>query len=157
MFPVQVPPLRERAGDIALLVHYFVERFAAKIGRKITTVPPEAMARLTAYPWPGNVRELENVIERSVILSPGPELAPEALPAASVPAGASTSGQAAHLATEAGTLEAVERSHILAVLQRTNWRIDGPQGAARILDLHPSTLRSRMQKLSIRRTVEELS
>jgi formate hydrogenlyase transcriptional activator len=157
VFPVQVPPLRERAGDVALLVHYFIERFAAKIGRKVTTVPPDAMARLTAYPWPGNVRELENVIERAVILSPGPELAPEALPVATASKAAPATHPAAHPAIEGGTLEAVERSHILAVLQRTNWRIDGPQGAARILNLHPSTLRSRMQKLNIRRTVEELS
>jgi formate hydrogenlyase transcriptional activator len=156
VFPVRVPPLRERAGDVSLLVHYFVERFAAKIGRRITTIPPDAMARLSAYAWPGNVRELENVIERAVILSRGPELAPEALPGG-LPALASTGPAAAHPATKAGTLEAVERSHILAVLQRTSWRIDGPQGAARILNLHPSTLRSRMQKLHIRRTVDELS
>ena len=82
VFPVTLPPLRERKDDIAPLVHYFVARYAAKIGRKITRVPHEAMQRLMAYPWPGNVRELENVIERAVILSPGAELvvAPEVLP-----------------------------------------------------------------------------
>ena len=82
VFPVALPPLRERAEDIPLLVHYFVARYAAKIGRPISRVPQEAMQRLVAYPWPGNVRELENVIERAVILSPGPDLrvAPEVLP-----------------------------------------------------------------------------
>ena len=83
VFPLRVPPLRERAEDIPLLVHYFVGRHAARIGRRISRVPKAAMERLVAYPWPGNVRELENVIERAVILSPGPDLevAAEALPA----------------------------------------------------------------------------
>jgi formate hydrogenlyase transcriptional activator len=82
VLPEEPPPLRERVQDIPLLVHYFLERYAAKIGRAITRVPREAMQRLMAYPWPGNVRELENVIERAVILSSGPELtvAPELLP-----------------------------------------------------------------------------
>src|SRR5439155_10238497 len=90
VFPVKLPPLRERVEDIPLLVHYFVGRYAAKIGRAITRVPKEAMQRLMAYPWPGNVRELENVIERAVILSPGPELAvaPEALAPPAAPAAA---------------------------------------------------------------------
>ena len=74
VFPVQLPPLRERPEDIPLLVHYFVTRYAAKIGRHLTRVPQQVMQRLTAYAWPGNVRELENVIERAVILSPGPDL-----------------------------------------------------------------------------------
>ena len=109
-----------------------------------------------AYPWPGNVRELENVIERAVILSPGPELAvaPEllpVLPAATTPVG--IEGPAA----DPEALREVERQHIVAVLKRTGWRIDGPQGAARVLNMHPSTLRSRMQKLGIRRSTAELS
>jgi DNA-binding NtrC family response regulator len=108
------------------------------------------MERLLRYVWPGNVREVENVIERAVILSAGPELevAMELLPAAAAPAAP---------ASEGASLEQIERSHILAVLKRTNWRVDGPQGAARILKLHPNTLRSRMQKLGIRRSAEELS
>jgi formate hydrogenlyase transcriptional activator len=158
VFPVQLPPLRERAEDTPLLVHYFVERYAAKIGRAITRVPQEAIQRLMAYPWPGNVRELENVIERAVILSPGPELtvAPELLPVlpiAPVPAPASTRIPTA----DPAALHEVERQHIVAVLKRTSWRIDGPQGAARLLNIHPSTLRSRMQKLGIRRSAAELS
>ncbi len=154
VFPVTLPPLRERPEDIPPLVHYFVARYRAKIGRKISRVPQETMARLGAYAWPGNVRELENVIERAVILSPGADLEvpPELLPA-SVPAAPPRS------AAPAGTapLERVERDHILSVLKRTNWRVDGPHGAARLLDMHPSTLRSRMQKLGIRRSEEQAS
>jgi PAS domain S-box-containing protein len=148
VFPVVLPPLRERPDDVPLLVHYFVARYAPKIGRRITHVPEDALQRLAAYAWPGNVRELENVVERAVILSAGPELeiAPEVLPAAAA---------AAPARATAGTLDDVERSHIIAILKRTNWRIDGPQGAARILNLNPSTLRSRMQKLGIRRSADE--
>jgi formate hydrogenlyase transcriptional activator len=151
VFPLQLPPLRRRVEDIPLLVHYFVGRHAAKVGRAITRVPEEAMQRLVAYEWPGNVRELENVIERAVILSPGPELAValEALPAAPPP----TPPQAA----DPAALKDVERQHIVTVLKRTGWRIDGPEGAARVLNMHPNTLRSRMQKLGIRRSAAELS
>jgi len=154
VFPVTLPPLRERPEDIPPLVHYFVARYRAKIGRKISRVPQETMARLAVYAWPGNVRELENVIERAVILSPGAELevAPELLPA-SVPAAPPRSAAPA----DAVPLALVERDHILSVLRRTNWRVDGPHGAARLLNLHPSTLRSRMQKLGIRRSEEQAS
>ncbi len=141
VFPVRLPPLRERRDDIPLLVHYFTARHAAKIGRPIARVPHEVMARLRAYAWPGNVRELENVIERAVILSAGADLevAPGVLP------------DVTSTASSPSTLQEVERSHIVQVLQQTQWRIDGAQGAARLLDLNPSTLRSRMQKLGIRR------
>jgi len=111
------------------------------------------VARLVAYPWPGNGREFENVIERAVILSAGPELrvAPETLatvgPAVVVPAGPPPAPAGAGLAAP---LVAVEREHILAVLERTGWRIEGPHGAARLLALHPNTLRSRMQRRGIR-------
>jgi formate hydrogenlyase transcriptional activator len=168
VFPVHVPPLRERREDIPLLVHYFVARYAAKIGRRITRVPADAMARLTSYPWPGNVRELENVIERAVILSPGPDLqvAAEALlaaaplpPAAPNPPAppAETSAPGAPVPAGDGasfSLQETERRHILAVLKRTNWRIDGVSGAARLLEMNPSTLRSRIKKLGIRRSNE---
>ena len=165
VFPVTLPPLRERPEDIPPLVHYFVARYRAKIGRKISRVPQETMARLAAYAWPGNVRELENVIERAVILSPGADLevAPELLPA-SVPAAASRSAARADAVpprsaapADAVPLTLVERDHILSVLRRTNWRVDGPRGAARLLNMHPSTLRSRMQKLGIRRSEEQAS
>jgi PAS domain S-box-containing protein len=155
VFPVQLPPLRARTEDIPLLVHYFLERYAAKVGRPITRVPDDAMQRLMAYPWPGNVRELENVVERGVILSPGPELtiAPELLP---MPAAAAATRADVGSGT-ATSLREVDRQHIVAVLKQTGWRIDGPQGAARLLNMNPSTLRSRMQKLGIRRSAAELS
>jgi transcriptional regulator with GAF, ATPase, and Fis domain len=158
VFPVALPPLRDRAEDIPLLVHYFVARYAAKVGRAITAVPKDAMQRLIAYRWPGNVRELENVVERAVILSPGPDLtvAPELLP--TLPAAPAPAPSRIDLpAAEPAALEDVDRQHIVAVLKRTGWRIDGPQGAAKLLNMNPSTLRSRMQKLGIRRSTAELS
>jgi formate hydrogenlyase transcriptional activator len=170
VFPLRVPPLRERAEDIPLLVHYFVGRHAARIGRRISRVPKAAMERLVAYPWPGNVRELENVIERAVILSPGPDLevAAEALPA---PLELADDSGRAHQADEPRparasvraridntlTLEDIDRTHIVEVLQRTGWKIDGTDGAARLLKLHPSTLRSRIKKLGIRRSASSIS
>src|SRR5262249_52924013 len=159
VFPVVLPSLRERTDDIAPLVHYFVARYAAKIGRKITRVPREVMQRLVAYPWPGNVRELENVIERAVILSSGLDLqvAPEALAGLPAAAVAAPPAPAHQRAANPAALRDVERQHIVTVLKRTGWRIDGPQGAARLLNMHPSTLRSRMQKLGIRRSAAELS
>jgi transcriptional regulator with GAF, ATPase, and Fis domain len=168
VFPIHVPPLRDRRDDVPLLVHYFTRRYAGKIGRAISRVPRETMERLVAYSWPGNVRELENVIERAVILSRGPELevAAELLPAldpprtAAVPNGAATDRVPSAVEPargdppdgDAGSLESVERDHILAALRATGWRIEGPTGAARILDVNPSTLRSRMKKLRIRRS-----
>ncbi len=161
VFPIALPPLRTRPEDVPLLVHYFVSRFAAKIGRRIARVPKEALQRLATYSWPGNVRELENVIERAVILSPGPDLqiaAEMLMETAPAPHG----GPAAEAATsdarsDPASLEAVERSHIVSVLKRTKWRIDGPDGAARVLSMNPSTLRSRLKKLGIQRSSEEFS
>ena len=170
VFPLRVPPLRERTEDIPLLVHYFVGRHATRIGRRISHVPRAAMERLVAYPWPGNVRELENVIERAVILSPGPDLevAAEALPA---PVERADDSDRAHQADEPRqlrasvhspndsplTLEEIDRTHIVEVLQRTGWKIDGADGAARLLKLHPSTLRSRIKKLGISRSASSIS
>ncbi len=161
VFPVTLPPLRERTDDIPPLIHYFVARYAAKIGRKVTRVPQETMQRLVAYSWPGNVRELENVIERAVILSRGPELtvAPDVLPEPA-PSPAPTGAEPARSArapSAPAALRDVERQHIVTILKQTGWRIDGPQGAARLLSMNPSTLRSRMQKLGIRRSAAELS
>jgi len=162
VFPVSLPPLRERPEDIPLLVHYFVTRYAAKIGRPITRIPKEVMQRFAAYAWPGNVRELENVIERAVILSPGPDLVldPELLTTALVgtPTHAvATQSDASSSPTDSLTLEQAERNYIVSVLKQTQWRIDGAQGAARILNVHPNTLRSRMKKLDIRRSDEDIS
>jgi len=157
VFPVRLPPLRERPEDIPLLVHYFVGRYATKIGRRVARVPKDAMQRLVSYHWPGNVRELENVIERAVILSPGADLD---VPAEVLAAGVGVQPAEPVPITPVGApagLEAVERSHIVAVLKQTNWRVDGPRGAAGILGMHPSTLRSRMKKLGIRRSASDLS
>jgi formate hydrogenlyase transcriptional activator len=138
-----------------------VARYATKIGRQITRVPKSVMQRLTAYAWPGNVRELENVIERAVILSPGPELAlgPEVLAVSDSGAslGVPRQPDALQVVADVLTLGQAERNHILSALRQTQWRIDGPHGAARILDIHPNTLRSRMKKLGIHRSAAEAS
>jgi formate hydrogenlyase transcriptional activator len=160
VLPIRVPSLRERQADIGQLAMFFIQRHAKRIGRTVEGVSRESMERLTRYGWPGNVRELENVIERALVLSRGgvldvggdflPSLPPDALApptsqvvpmpaAAAVPAGT-------------GTLEDIERAHIAATLERTGWVIEGPRGAARILDMHPNTLRSRMKKLGLERS-----
>jgi formate hydrogenlyase transcriptional activator len=168
MFPLRVPPLRERTEDIPLLVHYFVGRHATRIGRRISRVPKAVMERLVAYRWPGNVRELENVIERAVILSPGFDLEVEGLQAPLERADGSNGAHQTHEQSQrrvadgapvdsTQSLEEVERAHIVEVLQRTSWKIDGIDGAARLLKLHPSTLRSRIKRLGIRRSASSIS
>jgi formate hydrogenlyase transcriptional activator len=142
VFPVLVPPLRDRREDIPLLVHYFLSKFAKRLGRRVDIVSPETMEAFCRYPWPGNVRELEHVIERAVILSPGPELQISlvelAQPDAVVP-------------KAVATLEDIEREHILRVLRETRGKIGGPGGAAERLGMNRTTLNSRMQKLHISR------
>jgi formate hydrogenlyase transcriptional activator len=160
VLPIRVPPLRERQTDIPQLVMFFVQRHAKRIGRTVEGVSRESMERLRRYRWPGNVRELENVIERALVLSRGgvldvgggflPTLPAEtpAPPASQiVPMPAATT-----IPAGTGTLEDIERAHIAATLDRTGWVIEGPRGAARILDMHPNTLRSRMKKLGLERT-----
>jgi PAS domain S-box-containing protein len=143
VFPVQLPPLRDRKEDIPALVLFLVNKFATRIGKRIDGVDKETMGRLLSYSWPGNVRELENVVERGVILTNGSTLQidPDILPP----------GQPSAGALPESTMQGVERDHILNVLKQTRGVIDGPRGAARILDLHPNTLRSRMKKLGIGR------
>jgi formate hydrogenlyase transcriptional activator len=159
VFPIEVPPLRDRSGDVPLLVHYFVARYGAKIGRRVSRVPETTMRRLVEYPWPGNIRELENVIERAVILSVGPELnaMPDLPVAAHAAAVADRSPPAASPGNGGAPLEEVERRHIVAILKQSGWRIEGPTGAARLLNINPSTLRSRMKKLGIQRSREQTS
>ncbi len=155
VFPIPLPPLRDRKEDIPLLVHFLVNKFAGRVGKPVAGASPATMRRLLAYPWPGNVRELENVLERAVILSNGPtlEIGDDILQAAGVAAAALTD----LAVTPSESLEAVERQHIVGILARTDWVIEGPSGAATILGLHPNTLRSRMKKLGIERPAHEMS
>ena len=143
VFPLTLPPLRERLEDLPWLVNHFMHTYAVKLGKPIETIPQAVMDAWRAHPWPGNVRELENVIERAVILAHGASLPLEdVLP---------TRRPAETLPGAPLTLAAVERQHIVRVLQATHWTIEGPEGAARQLGLHPSTLRSRMRQLGITR------
>ena len=141
VFPITVPPLRERPQDISILVHYFAQKHARRMNKKIDTITPEAMQALTEWHWPGNVRELENFIERGVILSPGPVLQ---VPLAELKGAQSESAPSS-------TLEAAEREHILRVLRETKGVISGPSGAAARLGLNRTTLNSKMRKLGISR------
>ena len=141
VFPITIPPLRHRKDDIPLMVQVFMERYARKMGKQITNIPKETMEALQDYPWPGNVRELENFIERAVILCPGPVLHLADKLEISSPA----------ISSAMKTLEDTQRSQILKVLTETKWRIEGKDGAAAILGIHPSTLRARLHKLEIAR------
>jgi PAS domain S-box-containing protein len=158
--PMRVPALRERAMDLPVLAAFFLQKCAKKFGKQITSVSDDIMRRLTNYSWPGNVRELQNVIERAVILSPGNTLvlAEElrSAPAASVGSAHVTMTkdkpvENATVSAGATSLDDVERQHIESVLTQVQWMIEGERGAARILGMNPSTLRSRMQKLGIQR------
>ena len=145
VFPITVPPLRERVEDIPLIVDALIERLNKELGRHVSRVPQDVMHRLQSYRWPGNVRELENIIERAVIMSRGTELQlAEQL-------GFGLSHTAEMRNTTPVCLEDMERCHILKTLEALKWKIGGPAGAAQALGLKPSTLRSRMQKLHIHR------
>jgi transcriptional regulator with GAF, ATPase, and Fis domain len=140
VFPIVVPPLRERREDIPLLAQLFVEEFAMAMGKRIDAIARSSMDALTRYAWPGNVRELRNVIERAMILATGHTLKVDVLHAAATPA-----------REPSRELKDVERAHIVAVLEQTGWRIRGQNGAARILAIKPTTLETRMAKLGIHR------
>ena len=141
IFPITMPPLRERLDDIPFLVDSFVKRIARRLGKTIDIIPVTVMEALQEYLWPGNVRELENVLERAVINSSGPKLR--------LVDELKNSGN--ELRTGKKTLEAVERDYILRVLDQTKWKVSGKNSAAEILDLNRSTLRARMGKLNIRK------
>ncbi|MBW2710307.1 MAG: sigma 54-interacting transcriptional regulator [Deltaproteobacteria bacterium] len=148
VFPITIPPLRDRRNDIPPLVEHFVAMFTKRIGKTIDQIPQPVMERLVAYDWPGNVRELSNVIERAVITCPGLVLR---LPK-SIESNLKESNQAAESKEGLITLEEMERRHILNALEITGWRISGAKGAARILDINPSTLRNRIKKLGLNKT-----
>jgi len=157
VFPLAAPPLRERRGDLPQLAMFFLAQYSKRFGKRVATISPETMARLAAYDWPGNIRELQNVIERAVILAPGSVLevdddvlrpvsrGTERTASATSPAGARPDAGLAE------TLEELERTQIVAALQRSGGVIEGARGAAELLKMHPNTLRSRMEKLGIRR------
>jgi formate hydrogenlyase transcriptional activator len=139
VFPLHMPPLRERQEDIPALVRYFVEKHARRMNRAVETIPAETLDHLVRYPWPGNIRELENLVERAVIVSPGPVLR--------VPL--SELKTPAEPITDNLTLRAAEREHILKALEATNWVLAGPRGAATRLGMKRTTLQSRMRKLGV--------
>jgi formate hydrogenlyase transcriptional activator len=144
VFPIYVPPLRDRKEDIPFLVRHFAQHFARNMTKAIDTISAETMNALTHYPWPGNIRELQNVIERAVILSKGPVLKVSLDDLRSK--ASDTNGH-----TNGATLEEIERRHILSVLEQSNWVFAGPNGAAAKLGLKRPTLQFRMQKLGISR------
>jgi len=141
VFPITMPPLRDRLDDIPLLVKFYVNKISRRMGKKIEIISKDVMKTLQNYNWPGNVRELENVLERAVINSPGPRLrlADE------------LKKPFKDLSTSQKTLEAVERDHIIRVLEQTRWKVSGKNGAAEILGLNRSTFRNRMRKLNIQK------
>jgi PAS domain S-box-containing protein len=140
IFPIIIPPLRDRPDDIPLLINYFIRKFSRRIGKRIDSVSPKAMEKLMSYDWPGNVRELANILERAVILCDGGILKPEHI---------GISVQRPPAEGEVSTLEDVERSHIMRALQKTGGVVGGPKGAAKLLGINRSTLLSRMKKLGI--------
>ena len=159
VFPITVPPLRERREDIPQLVQHFVEKHCRKVGRGVLQVSQATMQDLQAHDWPGNVRELEAVVERAVITSTGKALrlgdemrrsSPDAPAGSEAPSVDSTAAEGP-APRSARSLADLERGHILATLERTYWRLEGETGAAALLGMNPSTLRSRMRKHGLRR------
>jgi formate hydrogenlyase transcriptional activator len=150
VFPITVPPLRDRREDIPMLVRHFAQQFARRMKKNVETIPSETMEVLTRYEWPGNIRELQNLIERAVILSTGPTLD---VPVDALNPRRSTAVAGAKGERGAETLEDADRRHIIAALERTNWVLAGPNGAAARLGVKRSTLQFRMRKLGIVRPV----
>jgi len=168
VFPVEVPPLRERRSDISKLATFFVFHYSKKLGKNIEGISQDTMDRISGYSWPGNVRELQNIIERAVILCQQPilELKPDVAPISArgvlpqAPEGLSEAEAAPYSGPASpalSTLKDVERGYIMAVLKQTGGVVEGPNGAARILNLHPNTLRHRISKLGIKRSTHRIS
>ncbi len=139
VFPITMPPLRDRMDDIPLLVDFYIKKIAKRMGKSIEIIPANVMDTLQAYHWPGNIRELENVLERAVINSSGPKLRLVD----------ELRTRSKYISTETKTMEAVEREHIMHILDQTQWKVSGENGAAEMLGLNRSTLRARMRKLGI--------
>jgi formate hydrogenlyase transcriptional activator len=148
VFPITLPPLREREDDIPLLIEHFVEKFAKRQGKSIRHIPNSAMEFLKSYDWPGNIRELQNVIERAVIMTTGPVLEVQTINPRTTERLVSNLGS-----TPTGTLEEFERAHITTTLRATNWVVGGRHGAAARLGLARTTLIAMMQRLGIRREI----
>jgi formate hydrogenlyase transcriptional activator len=151
VYPIFLPPLRERREDIKPLAEAFLQEASHRLGRLFDAISKEVLQSLSRHVWPGNIRELKNVIYRAAVISPGTWLElPKhwAVPIRPFPR---EFNRFSKLSPQAATLEELQRSHILQVMQQTGWRVEGPKGAARILGLNPSTLRSRMLKLGIRK------
>ena len=142
VFPINIPPLRERKEDILLLAKYFIQKYMNKLGKNLKSVSGSTLKVLADYRWPGNIRELENIIERAVILSTNEKL--------NIPK--NLFGINISLAESYQKLDDIERSHIIQILNETSWQINGEKGAAKILGINPNTLRSRMEKLGIKKT-----
>jgi transcriptional regulator with GAF, ATPase, and Fis domain len=150
VFPITIPPLRERREDIAALIDHFARQIARKLGRELAGVTPAFVERARAGEWPGNIRELENIVERALISSHAPWLDGPALQESSAtPAAPAAASERDPRPFD--TLEDVERAHIRRVLEGSRWVIEGERGAAQILGLNPSTLRGRLRKLRIQR------
>jgi formate hydrogenlyase transcriptional activator len=165
VFPLEVPPLRERRSDIPQLAMFFLTRYSRNLGKRMQGISAAATERLKSYSWPGNVRELQNVIERALILCHGPilELEPDLISVSQSEALRDTPREVGEAAQPAGpsssikTLEEVERAHISAVLEQTRGVVEGANGAAKTLGMHPNTLRHRMEKLGIKRSAHRIS
>ena len=145
VFPILVPPLRERREDIPILVMHYIDRFSRRLGKRVYSIPPETMSAFVSYDWPGNIRELQNLIERAVIMANG-EVLPNPLPAPGTPS---------VTAAPATTLRESERTLILNTLDALGWVIGGPKGAAAKLGLHRSTLLNKMKRLGISRPQQD--
>ena len=165
VFPIEVPPLRDRRADIPKLTKFFLSNYSKKLGKNIDGISQDTMNWILNYSWPGNIRELQNVIERAVVLCQGRMLAPQFDLAHPLPGtGQGMAARADDVGQEVGlpspqlaTLEEVERNHIVAALKVTAGVIEGPKGAAKILNLHPNTLRHRMEKFGIKRSAHDPS
>jgi formate hydrogenlyase transcriptional activator len=151
VFPLRLPPLRERLGDVPLLVRHFARHYARTLGKSEPVISAECLARLQQHTWPGNIRELQNLIERAVILSPGPALTVPRDDLERIPARTTASGAPFAPPVPPATLEQCERQHILRVLNETHWVVGGLRGAATLLGVKRTTLIAKMEKLGIGR------